>query len=248
MTARSCTTLLLFALSTLGAGLSLACSSVAPSATATVAPLAARQDRKAAHGELGPEAGAVRAGSEREQRILAVLQEMYADRSRRHLSISEEDGRLMRLLTEAAGARRVVEIGTSTGYSGLWFTLALSADGAELITHELDPERASTAQANFEKAGVAGQVRIVVGDAHETVGQLEGPIDVVFLDADKEGYLDYFQKLLPKLRPGGLVLAHNMNRPTPDPRFVEAITKDPALETVFLLMDGAGVSVTLKKR
>ena len=56
------------------------------------------------------------------------------------------------------------------------------------------------------------------------------------------------QKLLPLVRPGGLILAHNMNRPTPDARFIEAITEDPALETAFLLMDGAGISVTLKKR
>jgi caffeoyl-CoA O-methyltransferase len=188
------------------------------------------------------------ARSQDEARILAVLAEMGADEDRRHLSVSEEDGRLLRLLTEAVGARTAVEIGTSTGYSGLWLALALRSTGGRLITHELDPERAREAEENFAKAGVADFITVVVGDAHATVSRLEAPIDVLFLDADKPGYVDYLEKLLPLLRPGGLVLAHNMRVPAPDPRFVEAITTDPALETSFLLMEGAGMSVTLKKR
>jgi predicted O-methyltransferase YrrM len=173
-----------------------------------------------------------------EARVLAVLEAMGDARDRRHLAVSEEDGRLLRLLTEAVGAKRVVEVGTSTGYSGLWFALALRATGGRLVTHELDPGRAETARANFEQAGVAELVTVVVGDAHETVKRVEEPVDVVFLDADKPGYVDYLEKLLPKVRPGGLILAHNMRRPEPDPRFVEAITEDPRLETSFLLMDG----------
>ena len=78
--------------------------------------------------------------------------------------------------------------------------------------------------------------------------QLEFRIDVLFLDADKEGYIDYLNKLLPLVRPGGLIIAHNMRRPSPDPRYIEAITKNQQLDTSFLLMDGAGSGVTLKKR
>lgn len=188
------------------------------------------------------------ARDEAEGRILAVLAAMGAEQDRRHLAVSEADGRLMRQLAEAAGAKTVVELGTSTGYSGLWFALALRATGGHLYTHELDPGRAETARANFEAAGVAELVTVIVGDAHETVKQHEGPIDVVFLDADKQGYLDYLEKLLPLVRPGGLVLAHNMRRPEPDPRYIEAITTDPRLETTFVLMDGAGLGITLKKR
>jgi predicted O-methyltransferase YrrM len=70
----------------------------------------------------------------------------------------------------------------------------------------------------------------------------------LFLDADKSGYLDYLEKLLPLVRQGGLILSHNMVRPAPDPAFVEAITTNPDLETIFLNMDAAGVGVTLKKR
>jgi caffeoyl-CoA O-methyltransferase len=77
---------------------------------------------------------------------------------------------------------------------------------------------------------------------------VKGPVDVVFLDADKEGYVDYLEKLLPKLRPGGLVIAHNMNQRQADPRYVEAITTNPALETVFVSAGASGISITMKKR
>ncbi len=188
------------------------------------------------------------AKSDAEEKILSVLDEMGKDRSRRYLSVSLSDGRLLRQLTEAAGAKRVIEIGTSTGYSGLWFTLALRSTGGKLTTHEIDPGRAGIARDNFKRAGVDDLVTVVVGDAHEAVKQYKDPIDVVFLDADKDGYIDYLNKLLPLVRPGGLILAHNMRRPSPDPRYIEAVTKNPQLDTSFLLMDGAGVGVTLKKR
>ena len=71
---------------------------------------------------------------------------------------------------------------------------------------------------------------------------------MVFLDADKEGYIDYLNKLLPLVKPGGLVIAHNMNPGQADPAFVKAITENPELETLILLREGTGVSVTLKKR
>jgi predicted O-methyltransferase YrrM len=173
---------------------------------------------------------------------------MSRDRSRRYLSVSLNDGRLLRQLTEAMGAKRVIEIGTSTGYSGLWFALALRSTGGKLFTHEYDPGRAGIARDNFRKAGVDDLVTVIEGDAHETVKRYSEPIDVLFLDADKDGYIDYLKKLLPLVRPGGLIIAHNMRRPSPDPRYIEAITKNPRLDTSFLLMDGAGLGVTLKKR
>ena len=181
-----------------------------------------------------------------EKQILAVLEELQG--GRRYANVSPTDGRLLRLLTEAVNARRVVEIGTSNGYSGIWFALALRTTGGKLITHEIDPERVSLARANFAKAGVEDIVTVVQGDAHETVRQLTEPIDILFLDADKQGYVDYLQKLLPLVRPGGLILAHNMRRPAGDPGYLEAITANPKLDTVFVLMEGAGISVTIKKR
>lgn len=77
---------------------------------------------------------------------------------------------------------------------------------------------------------------------------MKDPIDLLFLDADKAGYLDYLNKLLPLVRPGGLVIAHNMRFPRPDPKYLEAVTTNPGLETIFLHMEAAGVGVTMKKR
>jgi len=186
--------------------------------------------------------------TEAEKKILGVLADMRRDQSRGMANVPELDGRLLRLLTESAGAKHVVEIGTSNGYSAIWLCLALRTTGGKLTTHEIDKRRAARARANFKRAGVDGIVTVVEGDAHETVTKIKQPIDVLFLDADKSGYVDYLKKLLPLVRPGGLVIAHNMNRRQADPRYVKAVTTNPALETLFLHMQGTGVGVTLKKR
>jgi len=183
---------------------------------------------------------------ETEKKILDALEQMR--QGPRFRNVSTTDGRLLRLLTESIGAKRVVEIGTSTGESAVWFALALRATGGHLYTHEIDPGRAKIAEENFKKAGVDGLITIILGDAHETVKQHKEPIDILFLDADKEGYIDYLDKLLPLVRPGGLIIAHNMNPRMADPRYMDAITKDPKLETSFLLREGTGIGVTLKKR
>ncbi len=164
------------------------------------------------------------------------------------LNVSTTDGRLLRMLAESIDAKNIVEIGTSTGESGVWFALALRSTGGHLFTHEIDAGRAKIAQENFKKAGVDDLITIIVGDAHETVKQHKDPIDVLFLDADKEGYIDYLEKLLPLVRPGGLIIAHNMNTRMADPKYVKAITTNPDLETLILLREGAGVGVTMKKR
>ncbi|MFQ5505296.1 MAG: O-methyltransferase [Planctomycetota bacterium] len=186
------------------------------------------------------------AKSAAEKKILGVLAEL--DKQRRgNMNVPIEDGRLLRILCRTSRAKNVVEIGTSNGYSAIWICLGLRSTGGKLTTFEIDPERAKRAEANFERAGVEDLAAIVLGDAHETVKNLADPIDILFLDADKAGYIDYLEKLLPLVRPGGLVLAHNMNRPRPDPRFVKAITSNPDLETIFVHMSGAGMGVTLKK-
>lgn len=117
-------------------------------------------------------------------------------------------------------------------------------DGA--IGTELDKRglmgRASLARKNFKRAGVDNMVTLVMGDAHETVTKIKEPIDVLFIDADKEGYTDYLKKLLPLVRPGGLILSHNIDMVGQG--FIDAITKNPNLETV----QAQGVTMTLKKR
>lgn len=186
--------------------------------------------------------------TEEEKRVLSVLEDMLENRRWGMQNVPPEDGRLLRLLAEMSDAKHIVEIGTSNGYSGLWLLLALRTTGGKLTTYEIDPRRASMARENFKRAGVDEIVTIVEGDAHEEVPKLKERIDILFLDADKEGYIDYLNKLLPLVRPGGLIVAHNMSVQQADPRYVKAITTNPDLETIFLHMDAAGVGVTLKKR
>ena len=181
-----------------------------------------------------------------EKRILAALEQ--ARGGERYANVSTADGRLLRQLTEALGAKRVVELGTSTGESGLWFSMALRKTGGKLYTHDIDPGRIAVARENFKRAGVEDIVVITEGDAHQTATKNNDPIDVLFIDAEKEGYDAYLKELLPYVRPGGLIIAHNMRRPAPNPRYIEAITTSPDLDTSFVLMDGAGVGITLKKR
>jgi predicted O-methyltransferase YrrM len=181
-----------------------------------------------------------------ERRVLDVIDDY--DRTERDgsLSVSLEDGRMLRVLAESAGATRIVEIGTSYGYSGLWLALALVGTSGRLTTFEIDGERQSRARANFERAGVLPQIDLVLGDAHRLLTDINGPVDFVFSDADKEGYLDYLRKLLPVLRPGGLFVTHNMNMAPRE--FLAAITNDAALETTFVDVGSGAIAVTLKKR
>jgi predicted O-methyltransferase YrrM len=181
-----------------------------------------------------------------ERRILAALDQ--ARQGRRYANVSTADGRFLRQLTEALGAKRVVELGTSTGESGLWFSLALRKTRGKLYTHDIDPGRIAVARENFRRAGVDDLIVITEGDAHQTAVRNTDPIDILFIDAEKEGYDAYLKELLPYVRPGGLVVAHNMRRPAPNPRYLEAITTNPELDSSFVLMDGAGVGITLKKR
>ncbi len=176
-----------------------------------------------------------------EKKILGILADIRATQSFRN--VPPQDGRFLRITTRAMNAKNVVEIGTSTGYSGIWFGMALQKTGGKLTTYEIDAQRAATARANFKRAGMADIITLIEGDAHEEVKKLKDPIDILFLDADKEGYIDYLNKLLPLVRPGGLVIAHNINTRMADPKYMKAITTDPKLETIVR----SGVGLTLKK-
>ena len=183
------------------------------------------------------------AETDAEKRILEVLSKMVTSH-KTYLSVPIQDGKALRLLTEAKGAKNVVEIGTSTGYSGLWLCLALQRTNGRLTTFEIDHQRASMAQQHFKEAGVDKMVSIIEGDAHEQIAKLKEPVDVAFIDADKGGYVDYLHKLLPLMRPGGLILAHNVDM-VPD--YIKEVTSNADLETIFYT-EGAGLAVTLKKR
>jgi caffeoyl-CoA O-methyltransferase len=208
-------------------------------------PLAAQgQSRRSAASGSGKE-GPPQPASEQERIALEVLDDI--DRRQRYLNVGREDGRLLRVLTEAIGAQQVIELGTSTGYSGIWLALALRGTGGKLTTYEINPERAAAARENFKRAGLQDLVTVILGDAHVEVRKITQTVDLVFIDADKEGYPDYLQQLEPRVRAGGLIVADNMRVPEPDPRYVQAVTTDPKLDTVFLNMHASGIGVTLKK-
>lgn len=182
------------------------------------------------------------AADDDEKMVLGILDEILE--KQRFRNVPKHDGRLLRIMTRNMGAKNVVEIGTSTGYSGIWIGLALKETGGKLTTYEIDAERAATARANFKRAGMDGIITLIEGDAHEEVKKLKEPIDMIFLDADKEGYVDYLKKLVPLLRKGGLIVAHNINPRMADPSYMEYVTTNPALETVVR----GGMGITLKKK
>lgn len=130
------------------------------------------------------------------------------------ISIRPEEGHILGFLARLIGARRILEIGTLAGYSGIWLARALPEDG-QLITLELDPRHAQIAREHFDLAGVGDRVTLIEGDAHHMLagaGLGDEPFDMVFLDADKEGYLDYLAWSMEHVRPGGLITGHNAFR------------------------------------
>jgi caffeoyl-CoA O-methyltransferase len=188
------------------------------------------------------------ARDEGEKKILSVMETMRRTGAT-YLSVPVSDGRVLRVLTEAIGARHVVEIGTSTGFSGLWFCLALRKTGGKLTTFEIDAGRAATARKFFQQAGCDKLITVVEGDAHDRLATLkkQSPVDLAFIDAEKGGYVDYLERVLPLVRPGGLVTAHNTTMQAVAQGYLEAVKANPDLET-FVYSEGGGLSVTLKKR
>jgi predicted O-methyltransferase YrrM len=164
------------------------------------------------------------------------------------INVSPNQGRLLRLLVEIAGARRILEIGALGGYSAIHLARGLPEDG-ELISLELDDHHADVARNNVERAGLSDIVEVRVGDAHRLLTNLiengENPFDLVFIDADKEGYPDYLEASLRLVRPGSLILGDNTIRggTVLDPQeetaratreFNRLVAEDPRLHGIVL--------------
>jgi predicted O-methyltransferase YrrM len=192
----------------------------------------------------------------------SVLTETLADMTCGDLpsiTVSGSGGKLLQVLALAVGARRILEIGTLGGFSGIHFARALPEDG-RLVTLEIDPHHADVARRNFERAGLLKKVDIRVGPAADTLGALaeEGapPFDVIFIDADKDGYVEYLRRALPLLREGGLLLADNTlpdaaltGEDSGTKRYNAAVAERPELATIIIPVlrdkgiDGLTVSV-----
>ena len=178
-------------------------------------------------------------------RVLAAIR----DADREQYSISEEDGRFLRVLAGARGARRVLEIGAARGYSAIWMGLALRDTGGELVTIEFDPARAEEARQNVERAGLSSTVRVIAGDAFAEIPKLPGHFDMVFLDAWKPDYLKFFDLTFPRLTPGGVFIAHNVvNKREEMADFLGAIESRDGAWTTIVSPSGEGMSLTYKVR
>ena len=140
------------------------------------------------------------------------VRKFLSDRSEgwHDMNIPERDGQLLYDLIIQGNYKSALEIGTSTGHSGIWMAWALSKTGGKLITIEIDPDRHQEALRNFREAGLSEYIDARLADAHELVKQLKGPFDFVFSDADKYWYKNYFTDIDPKLMVGGCYTTHNV--------------------------------------
>lgn len=126
------------------------------------------------------------------------------------MNVPESDGRLLYDIIIKNNYKSALEIGTSTGHSGIWIAWALSKTGGKLITIDIDKGRHQTAVENFKNAGLSEYIDARLADAHVLVKELDGPFDFVFSDADKDWYKNYFIVINPKLKVGGCFTAHNI--------------------------------------
>ncbi len=180
---------------------------------------------------------------------LQVRQFLDAHRGAWHdLNVPEADARELYRIIVAHRYRSALEIGTSTGHSGIWIAWALSKTGGKLITIDIDRDRHLQALANFKAAGVSPYIDARLGDAHEIVPMLQGPFDFVFSDADKEWYVNYAKTVLPRLVSGGCLVTHNVSDRGwgSNAGYLQFLRSLPSLETT-LFTAGGGMSVSYKK-
>ena len=127
------------------------------------------------------------------------------------MNVPTSDGQLLHDLILKGNYKSALEIGTSTGHSGIWIAWALSKTGGKLITIDIDEGRYKQAVENFKKAGLSDYIDARLADAHSLVKELKGPFDFVFSDADKDWYKNYFIDVAPKLKIGGCFTTHNIS-------------------------------------
>lgn len=149
------------------------------------------------------------------------------------IAVSASQGKLLNLLARSIGAKRILEIGTLGGYSAIWLARSLPA-GGRLISLEYSSKHAEVARANLARAGLAEVAEVRVGPGIELLPSLSGPFDFFFIDADKEGYPDYFRGCLKLARPGSVMVFDNAVR---DGEVIDAKSSDPSVRAVRQLYE-----------
>jgi predicted O-methyltransferase YrrM len=168
------------------------------------------------------------------------------ERPRRMLNITPDTGRFLWILIRATGATRILEVGTSNAYSTIWLADAARDTGGRVITLERDPNKVRLARENLARAGVAAWVEVREGRAAETLAALPGPFDLVFLDADRGSYRTYLELAIPRLVPGGLLVADNVvSHRTELEDFLARVKTHPQLLSVTVPV-GKGEEVAYK--
>ena len=182
-----------------------------------------------------------------------VQQFLESNRGRWHdMNVPAVDGQTLHDIIVRHKYTRALEIGTSTGHSGIWIAWALSKTGGRLVTIDIDERRHRQAVQNFEAAGLSRFIDARLGDAHDIVPSLEGPFDFVFSDADKDWYKNYLIAVLPKLQAGGCYVTHNVSAGRRRgwgwgrDDYVEYLLGLPGLETTFDDR-GAGMAISFKR-
>jgi len=189
------------------------------------------------------------------ERVKAFLNKM---KNRWHdWNVPEEDGKILYNLVLQNNYKRALELGTSTGHSAVWIAWALSKTGGKLITIEIDEDRHRQALVNFKEAGLSEYIEARNADAHQLVNDLPGPFDFVFIDADKDWYINYAKALIPKIEPGGCIAAHNVEERSPayrgaymsdTDRYFQFMKDRPDFESRVQPGSRAGIATSYRKR
>jgi len=190
-----------------------------------------------------------------EQAELEKSEKIQISHDERMLAISNETGEFFNILLKAMKAKKILEIGMSVGFSTLWFADAILANNGKIVTIEESQDKIARAKKNFEEAGVSAQIEIQVGNALQILHKLATSeseklqFDFVFLDADKENNIEYFDLVLPLVRIGGIIATDNILYPErfrPEmKKFTEYIKSKPNVQTVTLDL-GNGEEISIK--
>ena len=168
------------------------------------------------------------------------------ERPRRMLNITPDTGRLLWIMIRTGGASRILEVGTSNAFSTIWLADAARETGGRVTTLEMNPSKIALARENLTKAGLADRVEIMEGPATTTLRDLPGPFDFVFLDADRPSYLTYLELLVPKIVPGGLLVADNVVSHASELQdYLARVKSHPALFSVTVPV-GNGEEISFK--